>query len=108
MIPPGVPECVAGENPPRSSGSDNMRSRKVPGTADEPRDLWTTARAKLTHAGLQGVPPDLYLAREVMTCLSCFPVYRDTLVVNLSRGRLPWVGIGCKEPIAIDRITMLK
>jgi len=111
IVPPGVPECVAGQNPPRNSGSDNTRAGKPPGPQMSPMTSglrparnWYTPGCN----GLLGVPPDVYMAREVMTCLGCFPLYRDTLVVSPSRDRLPWVRIGYKETIAIDRIVMLK
>ena len=93
IIPPGVPECVAGQNPPRSSVSTTRGAGKPTLPPMEPRDLWTTARATGTHPArwIAGVPPGLYLARKVMTCLSCFPAFKDTVNISPSRVRLPWV-----------------
>jgi hypothetical protein len=68
-VPPGVPECVVGRNPPASSD----RQHEEPGGS---RDCewapvpWTTARdpAHVLASGLLGVPPDLVPDQEGVIC----------------------------------------
>jgi hypothetical protein len=69
MVPPGVPECVVGQNPPASSD----RQHEKPGGS---RDCWwapvprSTARdpAHVLMFGLLGMPPNLVPDQEGVIC----------------------------------------
>jgi hypothetical protein len=69
MIPPGMPECVVGQNPPASSD----RKHEEPGGS---RDCWwapiprSTARdpAHALASKLLGMPPDLVPDQEGVMC----------------------------------------
>jgi hypothetical protein len=69
IVPPGVPECVVGQNPLASSD----RQHEEPGGS---RDCWwapvswSTARdpAHVLASGSLGVPPDLVPGQEGVIC----------------------------------------
>jgi hypothetical protein len=69
MVPPGVPECVVGQNPPASSD----RQHEEPGGS---RDCWwapvprSTVRdpAHALASRVLGVPPDLVPDQEGVMC----------------------------------------
>src|SRR3954470_21330314 len=63
----------------RRAATSNMKSREAPRTAGGPWSLGQRP-AKLRHARVlpwfEGVPPDLYLIREVMDCSDWFPAWQ--------------------------------
>jgi hypothetical protein len=90
MVPPGVPECVVGQNPPASSD----RQHEEPGGS---RDCWwapvpqSMARdpAHDLASGLLGVPPDLVRDQEGAEMIYVSFLHAQTHVnISPSRDRL--------------------
>src|SRR3954462_3704597 len=79
-VPPGVPECVAYQNPPASSDGQH-------GEPGGSQDCWwalvprATARKTPAHvlAWFEGVPPALSLIRKVKDCFDCFPAWKKNI-----------------------------
>jgi hypothetical protein len=90
IVPPGVPECVVGRNPPASS----HRQHEEPGgsrTASGPQSLYQRPRIWHTTSrlGLLGVPPDLIPDQEGVDVVSVSFLHAQTcLNVNPSHDRL--------------------
>jgi hypothetical protein len=90
MVPPGVPECVVGQNPPASSDGQH---EELGGS----RDCWwapiprSTAQ-DLAHdlaSGLLGVPPDLVPDQEGVEVISVSFLHAQTRSnISPSRDRL--------------------
>src|SRR3954462_12479526 len=74
MVPSGVPECVACQNPPASGDGQHGRAGKFLGRLGS----WFLGQrpANLRHGPrvlvLAGVPPDLYLIMKVMDASTRF------------------------------------
>jgi hypothetical protein len=65
-VPLGVPECVVGQNPPASSEATRGAGR-LPGLLVDPGPSVNGLEVRHTPwlGEVLGVPPDLYLIREV-------------------------------------------
>jgi hypothetical protein len=89
MVPPGVLECVVGQNPPASSD----RQHEEPGGS---RDCWWAlvpqSMAQDAHDlafGLLGVPPDLVPDQEGVEVISVSFLHAQThLNISSSRDQL--------------------
>jgi hypothetical protein len=92
IVPPGVPKCVVGQNPPASS----ERQHEEPGGS---QDCWwapvprSTAQ-DLAHdlaSGLLGVPPDLIPDQEGVEVISVSFLHAQTRS-NISSNRDRLIG----------------
>jgi hypothetical protein len=90
MVPPGMPECVVGQNPPASSD----RQHEEPGGS---RDSWwapvnrSSARDPVHDlaSGLLGVPPDLVPDPEGVEAIYISFLHAQTRInISSSRDRL--------------------
>jgi hypothetical protein len=90
MVPPGVPECVVGQNPPVSSDTQH---EELGGSQDCWWALvpWSTAQdpAHDLASGLLGVPPDLVPNQEGVEVIYVSFLHAQTQVnISSSHDRL--------------------